>query len=211
MSKLSIVLMAGIVAVLVGFFAIKASEASGGHQYEQEVCAFGSHTESVSIEVWVHGHFEEVGGHYIKIFGHKIWVPDYEWIPGHYETVTTNKEVCNDPSPVTACVNGDFITGDESDGIVPTNDCDPVRLCVDGESMTVTEFDAESLDGEKGSCTPEGGGTHTVTIPEPVVPVYQTCQLGDKVFSVLDLECHSPAAPEVVHFTPPPAGDGGLK
>jgi hypothetical protein len=52
----------------------------------------------------------------------------------------------------------------------PDNNCDPVRLCVDGESMTVTEFAAESLDGEKGSCTPTENPpptTTTVTVEQP--------------------------------------------
>jgi hypothetical protein len=61
------------------------------------------------------------------------------------------------------CVNGDTGVDQLQFESTATGDCDPVRLCVDGESMTVTEFDAESLDGEKGSCTPGD-------LPPPNVP-----------------------------------------
>jgi hypothetical protein len=56
---------------------------------------------------------------------------------------------------ITYCEAGDHNGGNDLSFLAtPENNCDPVRICVDGESMTVTEFDAESLDGEKGSCTP---------------------------------------------------------
>jgi hypothetical protein len=56
---------------------------------------------------------------------------------------------------ITYCEAGDHNGGNDLSFLAtPDSDCDPVRICVDGESMTVTEFDAEGLDGEKGSCTP---------------------------------------------------------
>jgi hypothetical protein len=82
------------------------------------------------------------------------------------------------------CESGDFVKGDHAvNEAAPTgtNDCDPVRMCVDGESVTVTEFDAASLDGDKGSCTPtEDPPTiiTTVTEPEPT-PVLQQAVLSE--------------------------------
>ena len=69
-----------------------------------------------------------------------------------------------------ACVAGDFV--DQPVNLQETNDCDPVRICLDGESMTVTEFDAEKLDAEKGSCTPgDDPPPPSVTEEEPVEEV----------------------------------------
>jgi hypothetical protein len=62
------------------------------------------------------------------------------------------------------CIDGQVVEGTADEA---TNDCDPVRLCVDGESVTVTEFDAESLDGDPGSCVPTEPPPPTTTTPEP--------------------------------------------
>jgi len=75
------------------------------------------------------------------------------------------------------CSDGDTDGGtDLSFNASPTNDCDPVRLCVAGESVTVTEFAAESLDGEKGSCTPSELAppiTTTSTETQPAVEIVE--------------------------------------
>lgn len=78
------------------------------------------------------------------------------------------------------CEDGDLVSQAVNE-VNNTGNCDPVRMCVDGDSLTVTEFDAQSLDGEKGSCTPSEDPpviTTTSTEPEPEVPAPEQAVLA---------------------------------
>jgi hypothetical protein len=107
-----------------------------------------------------------------------------------------------DPCKTSVCTDGQ--TGVESfiDFANPTGDCDPVRLCVDGQSMTVTEFTADTLDAEPGSCVPsEDPPAITTTSTEPEVE-------EEPVEEVEAVAAVSPAIEEVAAL--PAAGQGDV-
>jgi len=109
-------------------------------------------------------------------------------------TSATDWEKCR----ITYCEAGDQNGGNNLSFLAtPENNCDPVRLCVDGESITVTEFDAESLDGEKGSCTP------SEPPPPPTLVVEPSPEPTPEPTAVAEV---SPAVEEVVAL--PSAGYG---
>ena len=126
-------------------------------------------------------------------------------------TVTAGPDGDGDPNNdwekciITYCEAGDADGGaDYSFQATSTNDCDPVRLCVDGESMTVTEFDAETLDGDPGSCTP--GDT-----PPPPPPSTTEVEPEEPVEEVQEAVAEvSPAVEEVVALPAAGQGIGGI-
>jgi hypothetical protein len=166
-------------------------------------------------------HYNAVGGPDYFDFAANEDDEDFFTLDGTYDSVvnagsavTVAADVTNGGVDDSATVSSDgdwdkciidYCQAGDSDGgtdfsfkATPDNNCDPVRLCVDGESVTVTEFDAESLDGEKGSCTPTSDPVITTVSTEPApTPVEELEQVVAEV---------SPATDEVVAL--PSAGLG---